>query len=239
MLNNRGMKILNSISIILPAHNEALNIRDTILRCVNAFERFFADFEVIVVDDGSSDGTSDTVKKMFEDDMRIRIVRHEVNKGYGAALRTGFANATKDWLFFMDADGQFDPAEIELLLPFMGNNVIVAGYRIKRSDNLYRRIMGYIYTEMINIFLGLKVKDLNCAFKLMPTNFVKCLPLNSSGALINAEILAHAAKKNMSIKEVGVHHYPRRAGEQSGGSLRVISKAIKEFFSVYRTLKTN
>lgn len=231
------MKIEGSISVILPAYNESANIGDTITRCVSALERFFKDFEIIVVDDGSSDGTSNKVKKLFGEDSRIRIVRHEHNKGYGAALRSGFSSAEKNWLFFMDSDGQFDPYEIEKLLPLMSNDAVIAGYRIRRSDSFYRKVMGYIYTKVINLTFGLKVKDLNCAFKLMPTEFVKSLALSSSGALINAEILVRASERGITLKEVGVNHYPRRAGKQSGGSLRVIMKAVKEFFSVYWALK--
>lgn len=229
--------IKKSISVILPAHNEAANIEPVIAKCVSICSKLFNDFEVLAVDDGSADGTGALVEKIAEKDRRVRLVTHPVNRGYGAALRSGFAAATKQWVFFTDSDGQFDPAEVADFVPLLDKADIVAGYRLKRQDNFYRRMMGWLYTFLVDLFFGTGVKDINCAFKFIRADFLKGFLLSSEGALINAEIISLARRQKLNIVQKGVHHYPRRSGKQSGGSARVISKALKEYVELYRRLK--
>ncbi len=226
-----------AISVVLPAHNEAPNIEAVVGRCVSVCSELFSDFEALVVDDGSTDGTGAIVEAIARDNPRVKLISHPVNLGYGAALRSGFEAASYQWTFFTDSDGQFDLGEMADFVPLLAEADIVAGYRISRQDNLYRRFLGWTYTTVMNLFFGVKVRDVNCAFKFIRSDLLKSFTLLSEGALINAEMLAIARRKKLRIVEKGVHHYPRPAGEQSGGSARVISRAIKEFANLYLRLR--
>jgi glycosyltransferase involved in cell wall biosynthesis len=160
-----------------------------------------------------------------------------MNKGYGAALRTGFENSSKDFIFFTDSDNQFDISEMTKLLPYIRDYDIVTGFRIKRQDNIIRKINEFGFNRLIRILFGLKVKDLNCAFKIYKKEVIKSIPLKSTLAFINSEILIRAKKKGFTIKEVGVKHYPRQWGTQTGANLKVITGTFRELFKLRKELR--
>jgi len=161
-----------------------------------------------------------------------------VNKGYGAALDRGFEYAEKDYIFLMDSDGQFDIKDLDLMIPFVSKINVVSGYRTTRADKVVRRLNAYLYNIYIKLFFGLNVKDIDCAFKLFPKSaFDKVKPIKSRGALYSAELLIKFVRNGFEIKEVGVNHYPRSFGKQSGASLSVILKMFKESWDFRNDLR--
>ncbi len=227
-----------SISVVLPAYNEEENIKNTLLNCINFLNEGFENYEVIAVNDGSSDRTKEEIKNMMLENSRIKLVDHAVNQGYGAALNSGFESAVKDYIFLMDSDGQFDISDMDLMIPLVTGQNVVLGYRTSRADNMVRSLNAYIYNLYIKLFFGLKVIDIDCAFKLFPKSaFDYVKPIKSRGALYSAELLIKFVRNGFEIKEVGVNHYPRTYGEQSGANLNVIFKMFKESWDFYKDLR--
>lgn len=226
-----------SVSVFFPCYNEQDNIRRVVERAKEVLERIGTDFEVIVVNDGSSDGTGLAADELAGVDKRVKAVHHPHNLGYGAALQSGFRAATKQFVFFTDGDGQFDIGEMPGLLPLMEKFDIVCGYRLNRSDPLIRKLNGWLWTKLVCLLFGMNLRDIDCAFKLFRREIFDHIQMSSSGALISAEILARAARKGYRITEVGVHHYPRTAGSQTGAKLKVILRAFKELFSLYNRIR--
>jgi len=219
-----------SISVFFPCYNEQENVGPTTEKVLNVLEKLKADFEVIIIDDGSSDGTGKIAADIADRDDRVKVVRHRRNLGYGAALQSGFEAATKELVFYTDGDGQFDISEMPPLLELMAQYDIVSGYRLDRKDSAMRKINGWCWTKLVCLLFGLKIRDIDCAFKLYKREIFDNIELSSTGALIDAEILARAARKGYRITQKGVHHYRRTAGEQNGANLRVILRAFKELF---------
>ncbi|HME81535.1 MAG TPA: glycosyltransferase family 2 protein [Candidatus Eremiobacteraceae bacterium] len=217
-----------SLSIFFPAFNEEGIIERTVRDAVAAAQRDVSDFEVIVVDDGSKDATADIVSALAAKDPRVRLVRHEVNRGYGAALRTGFASATKDFVFFSDADGQFHLDELPATLELAHGAPVVAGYRIKRSDPWHRLVIARTYRLVIWTMFGLRIRDIDCAWKLFRRETLGAVELESNGAFISSELLIKLGRAGVPIKEIGVHHYPRTTGVSKGATPKVILKTIRD-----------
>ena len=222
-----------SISVFFPCYNEQDNITGVVEKSLAVLEKLNADFEVIIVDDGSSDGTSKIADELAGGNDRVKVVHHGVNRGYGAALQSGFKAATKELVFYTDGDGQFDIKEMPALLGLMEQYDIVSCYRLNRQDNLVRKINGWCWTKLVCLLFGMKIRDIDCAFKLYKREIFDNIKLVSTGALIDAEILARAAGKGYRVEQQGVHHYPRPAGAQTGANLRVILRAFKELFSLW------
>ncbi len=216
------------LSLILPAHNEAENIEVVVGRALEVLPQVFDRHEVIVVNDGSRDATGEIIDRLAASHATVRAVHHQRNQGYGSALRSGFNAATGDLIMFMDADRQFDIADVARLAPFVPSYDIVAGYRIRRQDALYRHIYAKIFDIAVLTLFGVHVKDVDCAFKIYDANLVKAMPLTMPGALINTEMLAMSRRMGATIVEVGVNHYPRLAGVSSGGSPKVVLRAMGE-----------
>lgn len=213
---------------MLPAHNEEANIELAISRARAAAERSCSTFEIIVVDDGSRDRTAEIVEAAVAKDPRLRIVRHEENLGYGEALRTGFGAARLDWLFFTDADNQFDLEEIESFLSWTDRADVVAGYRIDRQDPLVRRFFAKGWNVLVRVLFYVPVRDIDCAFKLFRRSAIEKVDLESIGAMVNTELMVKLARSGASVIEIGVTHLPRTAGRASGASPRVIMRAFRE-----------
>jgi glycosyltransferase involved in cell wall biosynthesis len=226
------------LSLVLPAHNESENIEAVVDRALEVLPTVTRDFEIIVVDDGSHDETPQIVDRLAANHPSIVARHHEVNRGYGSALTTGFDAATGDYIMFMDADRQFDIADIRALLPYVTHYDIVAGYRIKRRDPLYRRLYGKMFGMSVWVLFGVHMRDIDCAFKIYRADLLKGITLTTPGALINTEMLARSKRRGATIAEVGVNHYPRLAGESSGGSPKVVLRAMRETIRLWGRLRS-
>jgi hypothetical protein len=226
-------RLPGSLTLILPAYNEAPNI-DVVVRESLATLPIFADtYEIIVVDDGSRDHTGEIVARWAATNQKVRLVSHARNRGYGAALASGFRASTGDFVMFMDADRQFDIRDLRLLAPFAGEYDIVAGFRMERSDPLHRRVFAEMFNISVRILFGVHLRDIDCAFKLFRGDLLRGMTFTAPGALINTEIQAKARRQGARLQQVGVHHYPRIAGEATGGSPRVILRAIGETLALW------
>jgi glycosyltransferase involved in cell wall biosynthesis len=221
-----------SISLVLPAHDEAENIGPLLEQARNILPRIAKEHEIIVVDDGSRDSTARIVTRFAG----ARLLRHERNRGYGAALRTGIRAARMEWVVFTDADLQFDLEDLAGLLAASEDVDIVAGYRAPRRDALHRRLLAWGWGRLVRAVHGLDVRDVDCAFKLFRRAVFEAIPIESVGAFINTEILLRASAAGFRIRQIPVRHYPRRAGTSSGARPRVILRALRELVALRRRL---
>jgi dolichol-phosphate mannosyltransferase len=172
------------------------------------------DFEIIVVDDGSTDGTSDALGDLLiEHHPTLRVIRHRVNSGYGAAIRTGFVNSRSRLAFYTDSDRQFDIAELEWFLPLVADHDVVIGFRVYRYDSVLRCILSWFYNRLVRVLFRVRVRDVDCAFKLFRREVVDKITIESTDFFVDTELVARARKWNFRIIEKGVRHYPRLAGE--------------------------
>ncbi len=233
-----GGGALQALSVVLPAFNEDANIEQVVRDCVAYLDAHVADYELLVVNDGSRDRTGEILDRLARELPRLRPLHHPQNRGYGAALRTGFDAATKRFVFYMDGDGQFDIRDLDAILPLAtDDDHIVTGFRIERRDPFIRRLNAKLFGGwLVRIMLNVRVHDLNCAFKLIPKKVLNNITLESTGALINAELYGRAVRRGFGIKEVGVHHYPRSAGVQTGAHLSVIFRAFYDLFRLRRKI---
>jgi glycosyltransferase involved in cell wall biosynthesis len=230
------MKI-NSLSLILPAYNEEENIKKTLDSITSYLPAITDDWEVIVVNDGSVDNTEWFCKSTQTMSSQIRVYNHAVNRGYGAALQTGIFEATKEFIFFMDSDGQFDITEIELLIAHIGEHDLVAGYRHERSDHWTRKLNAWGWNKLVKTVLGIKIIDIDCAFKMFRRTVFDKVMIRSVGAMVNTEILTQMRHFNMRIKEVPVSHFPRLAGQSTGANIFVIIRAFRELILMWFKLR--
>jgi glycosyltransferase involved in cell wall biosynthesis len=226
-----------SISVFFPCYNEQANVERTLNQAIKTLEKINADYQIIIVNDGSSDATGQIADKIAAQNSKVKVVHHKTNLGYGAAIRSGIKASVKNLVFFTDSDGQFDINELPPLLPLIRQFDIVSCFRINRRENFLRRLNGFCWTKLVCLLFGLKVRDIDCAFKLFKKEVFDNIELVSTGALISAEILARAAGKGFSITQVGVHHYPRTAGSPTGAKFTVIFRAFKELFRLYSQIR--
>jgi len=228
-----------SLSIVLPCYNEAANVERVARAALAVAEQTTSEYEVIVVDDGSRDETARIAERLRdEDSAHMRVIHHATNRGYGAALVSGFRAASKELVFFTDGDGQFDLDELPRLIPLIEQHHIVAGFRIHRKDPFVRAMYARSWGALVNALFGLHVRDLNCAFKLYRRQVFEHMTLASTGASINAEIFAKAARLGYTTVEVGVQHFPRIAGQQTGANVKVIVRAFRELLALRRAMKS-
>ncbi len=206
-------------------------------RALAACRELSDEFEIIIVDDGSTDRTGALADALAQKHAEVRAVHNHPNLGYGGALQRGFREAKLDWVFYTDGDGQFDVRELSRLLPLLETYDIVSAYRLDRKDSRIRRLNAWAWTMLVNLVFWMRVRDVDCAFKLFPRRLFDEIQMCSRGALIDAEILAKAKNLGYRIGQVGVHHFPRTAGEQTGANLRVIGRAFVELFRLRRHIK--
>lgn len=226
-----------SLSVFFPVFNEEENIRSVVESALELLPSITKCYEIIIVDDGSRDKTGQIADLLSRQYKEISVIHHFSNCGYGATLQTGFRAAKNDLIFFTDGDGQFNIKELSKLTVLIENADIVCGYRVKRADPLFRKINARLYRLLLRVLFNLKITDINCAFKLFKQKVVQNLNFESKSALINAEILILAQKKGYAIKEVGVSHYPRLKGKQTGAKLPVILRTFAELLRLWRKLK--
>jgi glycosyltransferase involved in cell wall biosynthesis len=220
-------------------YNEEGNIEQAVTSAVAVLAGVTDCYEVIVVDDGGRDRTAAIADRLAAENPRVRVVHHPVNRGYGAALRSGFAAAQYPLVVLADGDNQFDLGELSVLLRGLGKFDIVSGYRIARHDPVVRRLYAFMYNRLARFLFDIPVRDVNCGFKVYRRDLLeRLLPqLRSTGALINVEMLARARKLGATVTEVGVHHYPRETGQPTGGNPGVIVRAFRELLELWRELR--
>ncbi len=228
----------HGISVFFPFYNEEANIETVTIEAIEFLPEISGDFEVILVDDGSSDGTGAIADRLAADHAHVRVLHHPTNRGYGAALRTGFAAATKELVFYTDGDGQFDIRELALLLPHIDTYDIVSGYRMDRRDSLVRKVNAFCWGKLVTRLLGFRCRDVDSAFKLYRREIFNRIELRSTGALIDAEVLARAVRAGCRLTEVPVHHRPRLAGTQTGANLKVILRAFRELLKLRKDIRS-
>lgn len=202
-----------SISIVLPAYDEEDNIEKATRDALAVGDEFFGgDCEVLVIDDGSTDRTAEIVRGVAAEDPRVRLVSHPTNLGYGRAIANGYAAATKDLVFFTDADNQFDMRELREVTPKIDTADAVFGFRVYRYDSVLRCILSWGYNRLVRVLFRVKVRDVDCSFKLLRREVVEALELECDDFFIDTEIVARTARAGFRVVEAGVRHYPRTAG---------------------------
>jgi glycosyltransferase involved in cell wall biosynthesis len=226
------------LSIVLPAYNEEANIERAVAMATDVASRHCTDHEIIVVDDGSADRTAEIVDKLAAADPRVRLIRHETNKGYGGALLSGFFAAKMDLVFFTDSDNQVDLDELAVFIDLIQSVDVVAGYRIKRRDPFFRRVNARAWNYLVRALFYVPVRDIDCAFKLFRREVFDGLELKSVGAMVNTELMVKLGRSGYRVVEVGVSHFPRTAGKPQGASIKVIIRAFSELRRMHNQLST-
>jgi glycosyltransferase involved in cell wall biosynthesis len=234
---NPSQQAAVSISVFFPCYNEQGNVARTTEQALAVLKKLNADYEVIIVNDGSKDETGRIADEIARRESRVKVVHHPTNRGYGAALQSGFRAATKELVFYTDGDGQFDMNEMPVLLPLIKQYDIVSCYRINRQDNLIRKINAWCWTKLVCLMFGMRIRDIDCAFKLYKREIFDNIRMVSTGALIDTEVLSRAIRRGYTITQKGVHHYPRTAGAQTGANLKVIFRAFRELFRLYDQIR--
>lgn len=234
------MSKVPELSVFFPFWNEEKNLEAVVKNAIPIAEKLAEKWEIIMIDDGSSDRTLDVANKLASKNPRLRVVAHKKNRGYGAALKTGLSAARYKLIVFNDGDGQFDFSQVDHFLEKIKSADIVIGFRKKRLDNPFRHMLMNLLKIWDFVFFGFTFKDIDCGFKLFKKEAVdKIFPLKSEGAMITTEILAKARKAHLKISQVEVNHFPRVYGDQSGGNLRVILRAIKESLQLWAEINFN
>lgn len=232
------MNKLSSLTIFFPAYNEAANIPHVLKKATTTANLVAKDWEILVINDGSTDKTAARVQSFSKKYPQVKLINHSKNKGYGAALKTGFQSAKKDWIFFSDGDGQFNLAELQRFIPYTTSHQVIIGYRPKRSEGLGRTINASLWRYLNLIVFRLQVKDIDCAFKLIKRKTIRRLELVSEGAMLSAEILIKLQQSGHPIMEIPISHKPRLSGTPTGANPLVILRAFKEFIILYYLLKS-
>lgn len=202
--------------------------------------QFADDYEVIVVNDGSSDGTAAVLDELARKNPAVRVIHHQRNRGYGGALRTGFLSATKDLVFYTDGDGQYDVNELAKLIPLMpsldANVDVVNGYKIKRSDAKRRVILGATYKMLARLLFQLPIRDVDCDFRLMRREAIQSIDLVSTSGVVCTEMIYKLHRAGCRFTETPVHHYPRMHGQSQFFTFRRVGKTAFDFFALWLRL---
>jgi glycosyltransferase involved in cell wall biosynthesis len=226
--------LVSSVSAFFPCYNDGQIIESVICRAHVMLEQLVDTFEIIVVDDGSHDNSLLTLRRLERDLPRLRIVAHDVNRGYGAALISGFAAAQYEWIFYTDGDGQYDPGEIATLFASVERSTdIVQGWKLRRSDSWYRTIIGRVYHHVVAFCFALDVRDTDCDFRLFRRELLERCPLKSTSGVICVEMMRRFHQADAHFVEVPVHHYPRRHGRSQFFRLPQIARAATQLGALW------
>lgn len=228
---------LTSLTAFFPAHDEEDNVVPMAEAMLRVLPEVAAAWELVIVDDGSRDRTAERANELARLWPGVRVVHHETNRGYGAAIRSGLAAARHEWVFYTDGDRQFEPRQITRLVAELPRADVVVGYRARRADNVVRRLNTFAWNTLIRLLFGVRVRDVDCAFKLLPRSALEGLALEAEGAMISTELLAHLVRRGQRIVEVPIDHFPRVSGTPSGGDPRVIVRAFRELARLYPRIR--
>ncbi len=233
--------LVKELSVFFPAYNEEANLKKTINKALPVLKKIAQKWEIIIVDDGSKDKTGKVADDLAKINKQIRIIHHPQNRGYGAAFKTGFYNSRFGWVAFTDADGQFDFSEITKLIEKQKETRadLVIGYYLKRAVPFFRVWGSKVWELAVYFLFGLRVRDIDCGFKLWRKGVVRTIPKLEAerGPFINSEFLIKAKNKGFKIVEIGVHHYPRKAGKATGASFKVIFSGLSDLLKLRRKLQ--
>jgi glycosyltransferase involved in cell wall biosynthesis len=223
---------IKSLSVVLPVYNEEAVIEETLGKVFEYLKSRFTQFEVVVVEDGSTDKTAMIVESMLRKYSQLKTIRHEKNRGYGEALRSGFNASRMEWVLLMDSDGQLDIRVLDSFLPFAENNDVVVGYRNNRADSWWRPVLTWGYMSLINFLFEVRLRDIGCAFKLFRRSvWEKVCPIKSSDhKIFSVEWMWKIRKLGVQIKELPVKHYPRVGGKPTGARFDVVWAMLCELF---------
>ncbi len=230
-LNNPAVE---SISAFFPCYNDAEVIGDLVATTTLALEKLDVDFEVIVVDDGSEDDSLAVLKALENDFPRLVVVEHGDNRGYGGALKTGFETASKQWVFYTDGDGQYDPAELTTLVDAASDDVdFVQGFKLSRGDNIARVLIGRTYHHTVKFFFDLEVRDTDCDFRLIRRSLLDSVDLAHNSGVICVEMMRAFRDRNARFVEVPVHHYPRPVGRSQFFKPARVAQALSDLGTLW------
>lgn len=230
--------MIKNLSVFFPAYNEEGNIRSVVEASVRVLSSLNLTYEIIVVDDGSTDKTGEIANCLAVEIPEVNVIHHRPNRGYGGSLRSGFENSRCEWVAFTDADGQFDFTEIGNFLPLAESFDVVLGYRLGRADSLTRRLFTWGWSLLPRVLWGLNVRDYSCGFKLIKKEVIEAVkPIKAEEKVFQIEFLVKAKNKGFMFAEVGVHHYPRKKGKQTGASLNITLRSLWEIAALWRRLR--
>ena len=224
-----------SVSLVIPMYNEELNIEHAVAASRESLEKYAGDYEIVIVDDASTDASPRIVARLVAEDPRVRVLRHEKNRKLGGTLRTGFAAATKDLVFYMDADIPFDPdvlGRAMRAIEITGADMIAAYRHDRTMEGLKRGIYTLVYNWLIGILFGWPHRDINFSFKLMKREVLEAIELKSEGSLIDAELIVKAKNRGFLIQQIGTDYFPRLRGTSHLGSFRVVLKILRELVTL-------
>ena len=227
-----------SVSLVIPMYNEELSIDHAIDCAVDALETF--DYEIVIVDDASTDRSAEIVRGRMAENPRIRLLQHEVNRKLGGALKTGYGAATKEVVVYMDADLPFDPRVIGRAVRALHvtRADMIAGYRLDRTTEGFKRtVYSYLYNTLIGLLFGWPHRDINFSFKLMRREVLEAVELKAEGSLIDAELIVKARNLGFVIQQLGLDYYPRSQGTSTLSSPAVILKIFRELIQLYPEMK--
>jgi glycosyltransferase involved in cell wall biosynthesis len=225
------------LSVFFPAYNDRATIASLVIAARQTARQLTDNFEVIIVNDGSVDATAEIADELVEAYPEVRVVHHERNRGYGGALRSGFGAATRELVFYTDGDAQYDPAELKILWNAMSSNVdLVNGYKISRSDPLHRIVVGRVYHYTVKLLFGLKVRDVDCDFRLMRRSIFDRVTLEKDSGVICLEMMKKIQDAGYRIAEVPVHHYHRAHGRSQFFNFRRLFKTGVDLMKLWYQL---
>lgn len=234
-------ELMEKFSVFFPAYNEEEEIKNTVLAAKQVLEKVAVKWEITIVDDGSNDRTGEIADKLAKSNQRIKVIHHKVNRGYGAAFKSGFYSAKYPWIAFTDSDGQFDFSEITRFFDKQKKTKadLVIGFYKDRKVSLGKKVTSRIWEFLVLLLFGLKVRDIDCGFKLVSKKVIDTIQRLESerGAFISSEFLIKAKKGGFKIEEVGVTHLPRKTGEGTGRDLNVIMESFKDLLKLWKKLK--
>lgn len=220
------MRKLSSLSIVFPCCNDQRAIEEIVKKAARLIPNICSSYEIIVVNDGSTDDSKAVLGKLQQHIPFLHVITHDKNKGYGASLRDGFRNAKKEFIFYTDGDGQYDVGELsKLITAFDKDTDMVSGFKLWRSDAWYRKVIGTMYNQFVKALFGLTIKDVDCDFRLFRRKILEGLLFRVTSGAFDAELIKKLQDRNVRIKEIGVHHYPRKFGQS-------------QFFSPLRILRS-
>ena len=226
-----------SLSVFFPAYNDSGTIASLVITALRTASKLTPHYEIIVVNDGSTDSTPQILDELARVYSHLTVVTHEVNRGYGGALRSGFAAASNDIVFYTDGDAQYDPSEMELLWPEMTPDVdLVNGYKISRSDPWHRIIIGRIYHYTVKAMFGLRVRDVDCDFRMLRRSIFDRVTLEKNSGVICLEMMKKIQDAGFRIVEVPVHHYHRAHGQSQFFNVRRVIRTAIDVFKLWYAL---